>query len=112
MTITIRNDDNAQARRTFKALASKMLPGGTWNGDNTVGDSVARITLTDPRTWALNADLIAEDGGGEFDVTITTSYYTCATVLGFLSRQMRERAEIDGRPADEVCEERNAYQNA
>src|SRR5690606_31228134 len=105
MTIIVRNTNARQARRTFETLAKKMLPGGTWYGEGTVADHVLRLTLTTPADWHRNGDLMAEDGGEEHDVTIVTNYYTCATVLGHLSRQMRARAEINGRPADDVCSE-------
>jgi hypothetical protein len=105
MKITIRNANDAQARRTFERI-TKFGPGWTHTADRfgeyTIAiNGFASASRISAKAYEADRYLYDEDGQLPGDVLFSSAYYTLDSMLDALTPAMRERAEIDGQPADE-----------
>lgn len=117
MTVIIRNANDAQARRAMKRVLD-AFGGWTWTSDHRADCGVLSVerlpaALYDREREGIEANQYDAEAPAEpCDVTVSTTRYTIATVLGVLTPAMRARAVMrSGQPAEDYEREVNAYQN-
>lgn len=119
MTIIIRNATDAQARRAFQRVIDAFT-GWTWYSSAAAENGVVSVDWLSAASWDRDEDLIQANQFDDeapreaWDVTISTSYYTIATMLGCLTPAMRARAIMrgSGESADAYSNRVNAHNNA